>query len=173
MNVDVSSRGIKITPDVKDYINKKLSRLDRFTSRPLNAKVMLKVDAKKAKVEVTIPVGKLIIRAEEADKELFNAVDKCALRLETQLKNNKHKLVRSLQEKQGISDLFIPEPEPKEMVTSAVKIKEYKLEVLSFDEAVTALELTQHSFYVYKDEEEHVCVVYLREDGEYGLIRSF
>lgn len=173
MNIDVSSRGIKLTPDVREYISKKLSRLDHFTLRQLNAKVMLRVDAKQAKVEITIPVGKLVIRAEERDNELFNAVDKCVNRLEAQLKNNKHKLVRNLQEKQGINDLFVPGPEPKEMVTSAVKIKEYKLEELSFDEAVTALELGQHSFYVYKDENGNTCVVYQRQDGEFGLIRTF
>ena len=58
------------------------------------------------------------------------------------------------------------------MVNSAVKIKEFKLEVMTFDEAATAMELGDHNFYVYKDENDEVSVVYLRRDGELGLIKT-
>jgi len=173
MQIEYRSKGIKITDDIKEYISKRLSKLDRFTTRPLQAKVLLKTEGKQAKVEVTIPVGSIIIRAEELNQELFLAVDGCQDKLEKQIKSNKHKLVRSLQEKSGINDLFIDTPEPQKMVNSAVKIKQYKLEVMNFDEAVTQMELLDHTFYVYKDEKDHVCVVYLRRDGEYGLIETF
>jgi len=173
MQVDIRSKGIRVTEDTKVYISKRLSRLDHFTTRPLQAKVMLKVDGKMARVEITIPLGRLLLRAEESDQQLFQAVDKCAERLESQIKNNKYKLVRNLQEKQGINDLFINTPEPVPMINSAVKIKQYKLEIMTFDEAVTAMELSDHTFYVYKNDKEQVCVVYERRDGEYGLIETF
>lgn len=173
MQTEIRSKGIKITDEIRDYINKRLSRLDHFTTRPLQAKVMLSVEAKLARVEVTIPVGRLIIRAEESDQQLFSAVDKCAEHLEIQIKNNRYKLVRNLRERQGINDLFVDTPEPVQMLQSAVKIKQYKLEVMTFDEAVTAMELSDHTFYVYKNDKEQVCVAYLRHDGEYGLIETF
>lgn len=172
MQIDVRSKGIKLTDDIRDYLQKKLSKLDRYTTRPLQAKVVLKLDAKKVKVEITIPVGHLVIRSEEADTEIRDAIDRCAEKLEKQIKNNKHKLVRSLQERQGVNDLFVDTPEPEKMVNSAVKIKEFKLEVMSFDEAATAMELGDHTFYVYKDENEEVCIVYIRKDGEFGLIKT-
>ena len=172
MKIDVRSKGIKVTDDTRDYLEKRLSKLDRFTTRPLQAKVVLKLDAKKVRVEVTIPIAHLILRAEESDTEMFDAIDRCAEKLEKQIKNNKHKLVRSLQSKQGINDLFVETPEPEKMVNSAVKIKEFKLEVMSFDEAATAMELGDHSFFVYKDENEEVNIVYVRNDGEYGLIKT-
>ena len=172
MQIDVRSKGIKITDDIKNYLEKKLSKLDRFTTRPLQAKVVLKLDAKKARVEITIPVAHLVIRAEEADQEINDAIDRCVEKLEKQIKNNKHKLVRSLQNKQGVNDLFVETPEPEKMVNSAVKIKEFKLEVMTFDEAATAMELGDHDFFVYKDENEEVNVVYVRKDGEFGLIKT-
>ena len=173
MKLEIRTKGIKSTDNIKEYLSKKLSKLDRFTTRELEAKVMLKVDAKLAKVEVTIPLGKVVIRAEESNQDINLAIDKCADKLEHQIKNNKHKLVRSLQDKEGLSNLFIDTPEPEKMVQSAVKIKQYKLEVMSFDDAVTQLELLDHSFYVYKNDKDHVCVVYLRNDNEYGLIETF
>ena len=173
MQLDIRTKGIKQTDEIKAYLMKKLSKLDRFTTRPLDAKVMLKTEGKQVKVEITIPVGPLILRAEEVNQELFVAEDKCVDKLEKQIKSNKHKLVRSLQDKAGISGLFVDTPEPKEMVNSAVKIKQYKLEIMTFDEAVTQLELLDHSFYAYKNEKEEVCIVYLRRDGEYGLIETF
>ena len=172
MKIDVRSKGIRITDDIKDYLEKRLSKLDHFTTRPLEAKVVLKLDAKKARVEITIPLGSLVVRSEESDQEIKDAIDRCAEKLEKQIKNNKHKLVRSLQHKQGLSDLFVDTPEPEKMVNSAVKIKEFKLEVMTFDEAATAMELGDHNFYVYKDENDEVSIVYLRRDGELGLIKT-
>ncbi|MCR5740933.1 MAG: ribosome-associated translation inhibitor RaiA [Gammaproteobacteria bacterium] len=172
MQIDVRSKGIKITDDIRERLDKKLSKLDRFTTRPLQANVMIKLDAKKARVEVTIPIGHLVVRSEESDQDLNLAIDRCAEKLEKQIKNNKHKLVRSLQNKQGLSDLFVDTPEAEKMVNSAVKIKEFKLEVMSFDEAATAMEIGDHTFYVYKDENDEVCIVYVRKDGEYGLIKT-
>jgi len=173
MQLDVRSKGVKITDEIKGDLRKKLEKLDRFTTRPLSAKVMIKTEAKMVKVEVTIPVGPITIRAEEADPELYLAIDKCANRLEKQIKSNKHKLVRSLQDKDGVNDLFIDTPEPEKMVNSPLKLKQYKLEVLTFDEAVTQLELLDHSFFAYKNDKDNVCIVYLRKDGEYGLIETF
>ncbi len=172
MKIDVRSKGIRITDDIKDYLEKRLSKLDHFTTRPLEAKVVLKLDAKKARVEITIPLGSLVVRSEESDQEIKDAIDRCAEKLEKQIKNNKHKLVRSLQNKKGLHDLFVDTPEPEKMVNSAVKIKEFKLEVMTFDEAATAMELGDHNFYVYKDENDEVSVVYLRRDGELGLIKT-
>jgi len=173
MELDIRTKGVKQTDEIKAHLFQKLKKLDRFTTRPLDAKVMLKTEGKMVKVEITIPVGPIVIRAEEVDQELFVAIDKCAEKLEKQIKSNKHKLVRSLQDKAGINDLFIDTPEPEKMVNSAVKMKQYKLEVLTFDEAVTQLELLDHSFFAYKNDKDNVCIVYLRRDGEYGLIETF
>ena len=150
MQIDIRTKGVKLTDEIKAYMRKKLEKLDRFTTRPLDGKAMIKIEGKVVKVEITIPVGPITIRAEETNQELFNAIDDCANKLEKQIKNNKHKLVRSLQDKEGINDLFIDTPEPEKMVNSAVKIKQYKLEIMSFDEAVTQLELLDHSFFAYK-----------------------
>lgn len=173
MQLEFRSKGIKITEEIKNYVEKRFSKLDKFTTRPLLGKVMFKSENKEAKVEVTINVGQIIIRAEKASKELNDAIDFVSDKLEKQIKNNKHKLVRSLQEKSGIKDLFIDTPEVEKMVNSAVKIKQYKLEVLNFDEAVTQMELLDHDFFVFKNDKDQVCVVYLRNDGEYGLIETF
>lgn len=173
MKLDIRTKGIKLTEDIKKYLSDKLSKLDRFTKRELEAKVMLKTEAKQVRVEVTIPLGSFILRSEVDGNDLLLAIDKCFDRLEAQFMSKKHKLVRSLEKKDGIKDLFVPEPEIVEMVNSAVKIKSYKLEILSFDEAVTQLELLGHSFFAYKNDKENVCIVYLRKDGEYGLIETF
>ena len=85
MKIDVRSKGIRITDDIKDYLEKRLSKLDHFTTRPLEAKVVLKLDAKKARVEITIPLGSLVVRSEESDQEIKDAIDRCAEKLEKQI----------------------------------------------------------------------------------------
>ncbi len=173
MDVDVRGKGIKVTDEIKDYIGKRLAKLDHFTTRPLEAKVMLKPEGSQVKVEITVSIASILARAEVKNQELFQAIDMATAKLEAQIKNNKHKLVRNLQVKNGISDLFIETPEAQEMINSAVKIKQYKLEIMSFDEAAMQMELLDHDFFVYKNEKMQTCVVYMRNDGELGLIETF
>jgi len=173
MKIDVRYKGIKSSDDIKLYLLKKLSKLDKFTTRELEAKVMVKTDHNDARVEITIPLGPITIRSEESSKELFDAIDVASTKLERQIANNRHKLVRNLSNKDGLNDLFKEDVEVNEMVNSAVKIKQYKLEVLTFDEAVTQMELLSHDFFLYKNDKGNTCLVYVRRDGEYGLIETF
>jgi putative sigma-54 modulation protein len=128
------------------------------------------------KVEVTIPIKFITIRAEVEDKDLYAAIDKAVDKLEAQIRKNKHKMNRSLQEKIGLKDVFSNsdlnfEDLEKELI-SPIKKKRIQLDILSLDEAITQMELLGHDFFIYYNEDKEVCVLYLREDGKYGLIET-
>ena len=61
----------------------------------------------------------------------------------------------------------------KTAVSSFVKTKEFELDILSEEQAVDQLELLGNDFYIYRDNQTGlVNVLYKREDGNYGLIRT-
>ena len=54
-----------------------------------------------------------------------------------------------------------------------VKSKKFQLAPMSVDEAVMQMELLQHNFFIYLDQEtDSVSVVYKRNDGHYGVVEA-
>lgn len=177
MKLDVRGKGgFEITNSIRAYIEKKLTKVEKVFSEELEAFVVCKIYKDLTKVEITIPIKFITIRAEVEDKDLYAAIDKATDKLEAQIRKNKHKMNRSLQEKTGLKDAFMfdefnIEDLEKELV-SPVKKKRIKLDILSLDEAITQMELLGHDFFIYYNEDKEVCVLYLRGDGKYGLIET-
>jgi putative sigma-54 modulation protein len=177
MRLDVRGKnGLEITPAIRSYVEKKLKRIERMFLEEIEAFVVCKVYAELAKVEITIPVKFITIRAEVEDKDLYAAIDLAIDKLESQIRKNKYKMNRSLQERTGIKDAFRNdefnlEALERELI-SPVKKKRIKLDILSMEEALTQMDLLGHDFFIYRNEDKEVCVMYLRDDGKYGLIET-
>jgi putative sigma-54 modulation protein len=116
------------------------------------------------------------MRAEVSDRDLYAAIDKAIDKLEAQLRKNKHKMNRSLQEKSGLKNAFTTDDfdieELEKELISPVKKKRISLEILSLEEALTQMELLGHDFFIFKNEDNETSILYLRDDGKYGLIET-
>ncbi|MDD3126203.1 MAG: ribosome-associated translation inhibitor RaiA [Candidatus Izemoplasmatales bacterium] len=177
MKLDVRGKnGLEITPAIRNYVEKKMRRIERMFSEDFEAFVVCKVYAEQTKVEITIPFKFITIRAEVEDKDLYAAIDLATDKLEAQIRKNKYKMSRSLQERTGIKEAFNQEEFNLEALEreliSPVKKKRIALDILSTEEAITQMDLLGHDFFIYRNEDKEVCVMYLREDGKYGLIET-
>jgi putative sigma-54 modulation protein len=177
MKLDVRGKsGLEITPAIRNYVEKKLRKIEKVFTEELEAFVVCKIYRDLTKVEITIPIKFITIRAEVEDKDLYAAIDLAVDKLEAQIRKNKHKLNRSLQERAGLKDAFREdsldlEALEKELL-GPVRKKRIKLDILSYDEAITQMNLLGHDFFIYRNEDKEVCVMYLREDGGFGLIET-
>ena len=171
----VGKSGFVITDAIRNYIEKKLGKIDRLFNEELVATVICKVHRDGTKVEVTIPIKFLTLRAEVKDRDLYAAIDKSVDKLEAQLRKNKHKMNRSLQEREGLKNTFSDDLDLEELekeLIDPVKKKKIKLEILSLEEAMTQMDLLDHDFFIYKNEDNETSILYLRDDGKYGLIET-
>ncbi|MFO7969247.1 MAG: ribosome hibernation-promoting factor, HPF/YfiA family [Bacillota bacterium] len=171
----VGKSGFVITDAIRNYVEKKLGKIDRLFNEQLIATVICKVYRDGTKVEVTIPIKFLTLRAEVKDRDLYAAIDKSVDKLEAQLRKNKHKMNRSLQEREGLKNTFSDDLDLEELekeLIDPVKKKKIKLEILSLEEAMTQMDLLDHDFFIYKNEDNETSILYLRDDGKYGLIET-
>lgn len=171
MEVLVRGNKIDITAAMKDYVKDKLSKLDKYTLEDAKATVLVKIRNYSQKVEVTIPLKTLILRAEEESQDFYSAVDLVVNKLERQIRKNKSKIKKK--EKTGIKefnmDNIIEEPNDEEVV----KRKKINIKPMSLDEAILQMELLGHNFYMYKDSDiNSIALVYKRNDGGYGVIEE-
>ena len=177
MELKIRGDKIKITKSMKDYIEDKLSKLDKYLekSNDVSANVMVKVRGHEQKVEITIPLKSFILRSEEIQEDFYAAVDKTIDKLERQIRKNKTRLMTKHEKASfdfNFESIDIDKKEEKDQ-KKVVKRKAIEIKPMSEEEAILQMELLGHEFFMYKDSETmEVAVVYKRKDGNYGVLES-
>lgn len=180
MNYNIRGENIEVTPAIREYVEKKIAKLDRyFTESPnANVNVNLKVyQDKKSKVEITIPMKDLVLRAEEIHEDMYAAIDLITDKLERQIRKHKTKVNRKFREKESLKD-YAPiftevESVEEDDDLEVVRTKSFDLKPMDSEEAILQMNMLGHSFYVFTNAETNQTnVVYKRNDGRYGLIEA-
>ena len=162
MEYRIHGKKFKVTHDIKAYVETKLARLDKYFEKPeaYEATIVIRPDGVGQVVEVTIPAKKMILRAEEANKDPFAAIDLVLDKLERQIRKNKTRMSRKGKE------------EEKDK-TKIVKRKEVELKPMSEEEAILQMNLIDHSFFIFRNSKNgEIEVIYARKDGNYGIIKE-
>ena len=170
------------TEAIKNYAVKKVSKLDQFFNKSdeLEAHVVCKVYDKYHAVEITIPTKHIILRAEVKDETVYGAIDLAVDKLESQIKRHKSKIYSSLKRREGVSsyyssnsDFDLEKLNTEIMATNLVKNKSVELIPMTAEDAIMQMEMLGHKFYIFSNSENgKTCVVYAREDGDYGIIET-
>lgn len=175
MEIIIRGDKIEVTKAMKDYIEEKLKRLDKYleNSDEVRATVVVRVSSHRQTVEITIPLHNYIIRSEETQDDFYAAVDKAIDIMERQIRKNKTRL-KAREEKSRIDFKMIDiieEDEEKE--NKIIKRKQVEVKPMDEEEAILQMELIGHQFYLFKNiDTSKEAVVYKRKNGGYGLIES-
>ena len=178
MRVQVRGKnGFEVTDAISAYAAEKLEKVERYFKEELDAYVVCKIHKDHHKVEVTIPTKFYTMRAEVSNEDMYAAIDLTVDKLESQIRKNKTRITRSLQKKEGVSDLFHDsldlEALQRELVDLPVKKKSIVLDSMIMEDALTAMDMLGHDFFIFKElKTGKVNVAYLRNDGKYGVIET-
>lgn len=175
MEIIIHGDKLKVTDAMKEYIEEKLEKLNKYleNSENVRASVIVKVKNHEQRVEITIPLKAFILRSEESKDDFYAAVDKTIDKLERQIRKNKTRIM-SKQVKTN-KDFSMSAFADEEDLDDKKILKRKKVEVkpMNEEEAILQMELLGNQFYMYKDSETNqVAVVYKRTDGNYGVIES-
>ncbi|WP_020062841.1 MULTISPECIES: ribosome hibernation-promoting factor, HPF/YfiA family [Bacillus] len=179
MKFNIRGENIEVTPALKEYVEKKLSKLERYFDTFPEIKVNLKVYSDKQRVEVTIPFPDLLLRAEETNGDMYAAIDLVVDKLERQIRKHKTKVNRKLREKGSVKAMLIlpdqsaVQEEVAEDELELVRTKRFDLKPMDVEEAILQMDMLGHNFFVFTNSETNETnVVYGRKDGKYGLIET-
>lgn len=177
MKFNIRGQNIEVTEALKDYVEKKLSKLERYFETPpaSEVKVTLNVIKGLQTLEVTIPLTGVVLRAEEKNSDMYASIDLVTDKLERQIRKHKTKLNRKIRQEGGLQDVLrvdssvLVDEEDEDF--ELVKTKSFMMKPMDIDEAILQMNMVGHSFFVFSNmETEQVNVVYKRDDGKYGLI---
>lgn len=181
MKFIISGKNIEVTPGLKDAIEQKLGKLERYFTPETEINVTLSVEKGRQKIEVTIPVKGNIIRSEQTSNDMYVSIDLVEEIIERQLRKYKNKLVARNQghptsyAASGNSfrkEFFDSEEETTEDdEVRIVRTKKFGIKPMFPEDACVQMELLGHNFFVFSNAEtDEVNVVYKRKDGSFGLI---
>ncbi len=173
MEIIIRGDKIKVTDSMKDYIESKIKKLEKYLTDSEDIRVSISVRVRNFDkiIEITIPLKSIILRSEEKQKDFYEAVDKTISKLERQIRKNKTKIKKQTKTKKEFSYDEIRDYDSEE--EKILKRKKVPVKPMSEEEAILQMELLSHSFYMFINSDDDKCaVVYKRKNGGYGIISS-
>ena len=176
LKYSIRGENLEVTDALRDYVVSKLEKIEKYfqAEQELDARVNLKIYREKtAKVEVTIPLGSITLRAEDISQDMYGSIDLVTDKIERQIRKNKTKIERKNRNKVATSQLFTDSfaEEAEEIPSKVVRSKHIDLKPMDLEEAILQTDLLGHDFFIYVDVEDQTTnVIYRREDGEIGLL---
>ncbi len=175
MRYNIRGEKVEITPSIRSYIEEKIGKLDKYFEKPndITANVVIKVRGKEQKIEITIPAMRYTLRSEESHDDLYAAIDLTVDKLERQIRKNKTKINSRI--KKNVIQNFEMDLEDNFEDDNIKIFKRKKIDMKPMDEeeAILQMNMLGHSFFVFKNTSTNsICVLYLRKDGNYGIIET-
>lgn len=175
MKITFNARQTNVKDSVKELVEKKLTKLDKYFDKEASAQVTFSNKRNLECLEITISHNGTLFRSEVEDETYRDALDKSVDTIERQIRKNKTKLEKRLR-KNAFEDTFAYAPSVDEQPfgeddDKVVKVKSFSMKPMTVDEAILQMDLLGHMFFVFKNiDDGKTSVVYKRKDGHYGLI---
>lgn len=181
MNYNIRGQRVQVTDALRDYAEKKLSRLEKYFDPSITSEVNVTLSVTKGQhaVEVTIPLSGIFLRAEEKSDDMYASIDLVVDKLERQIRKHKTKVNRRFRQGSEAKLIFqdvtpasvsvLDEEEDFELV----RTKRFTFKPMDVEEAILQMNMLGHNFFVFTNSDNKtVNVVYKRSDGKYGLIEQ-
>ena len=165
---------VKLPGNVHAYAEKKVMKLARYFEEDAEAVIVFSVEKNRNKAELTVHGAGTWFRASESTSDMFASIDAAVATIEGQIRKNKTRLARRLKQDAFVRSVqeetsFVPDAEEDLSIT---KIKQFYFKPMTREEAVMQMNLLDHNFFAFRDEDNGgaFAVVYRRNEGGYGLI---
>ena len=177
MKFTFACKKISLNDSIKEYAEKKISKLDKYFPEEADASVTFAVEKKnRCVVELTIRAANgTLFRAqtEDPDGDMRCAIDEAVSFIDRRIRKNKTRLAKNLPAEALVPEVPAESDVAEEAAYDLVRTKRFTVKPMSTEEAILQMNLLDHSFYVFRNvETETVSVVYRRNNGGYGLIEA-
>ncbi len=169
MKIRIITKKFNLTDDVREWVEKKLKKFDKFFPEDTDATVAISTNRVGERIELTIYRNGSIFRSEISDKDYKCALDTAMENIERQIRKNRTRLEKKIHvKKEMFAEAELAETEED---INVVKTKRFEMAPMSVEEAILQMNLLQHSFYMFLNSDSgRYNVVYKRSENDYGVI---
>ena len=169
MKVNITGRQLNVFDEMKELIEKKLAKLDKFFPKGATANVVLSSRHGDKIMEITLQSGGTLFRSEVKADSFRNALDGAVSNIERQIRKNKTRLQKHLREQIVFPDAGFDDTAEEE--EEILRTKTFSIRPMSPEDAILEMNLLGHDFFLFVNSETgKTCAVYRRKGGGYGLL---
>lgn len=171
MKITIYAKQMNVRESLKELIEKKLAKFDKFFGESTEAFVTCKARKGVKILEITVNYGGTTFRSEEESETFITALDRSVESLERQIRKNKTRLEKKV--RSGAFNIVAADDddEYEEEGEFKIRTKTFPFKPMSAEEAILQMNLIGHTFFAFTESETgKVAVVYKRKEGDYGLI---
>ncbi|MFA6092384.1 MAG: ribosome-associated translation inhibitor RaiA [Elusimicrobiota bacterium] len=169
MKINITARQMRLTPAIREYVEEKISKAEKYAHNILWAQVTLSVSKRAHQAEVILHASKQTFRALAEAADLYAAVDLASDKMDGQLKKYKEKNKSHHKEapEAVLANMTWAVQDPVRISV----IKQVSMDPMSADEAALQMERMGFNFWMFHEKESgQVSVLYRRLDDSYGLL---
>ncbi|MBK8045698.1 MAG: ribosome-associated translation inhibitor RaiA [Anaerolineales bacterium] len=184
MKVIVHGRNVDVTDYMKEYVTKKVGKLERYLPKIGEVRAELSHNTSRSAndrytAQITIWANGQIMRAEEVTSDIFAAIDASVDKIASQIRrfkgrryDNRRRASHAATEKVESEVIAEAAEEEVEEPGYIIKRKEFLVQPMHEEEALEQMELLGHDFFLFFNPKGNsVNVIYRRKDGNYGLLQ--
>ncbi len=171
MAVEIRCKGCSMSEEARAHVEDRVARLEKFLGSPERVEVYVQragnpANPQRVVAEITYALAKAVVRARGIGSSELEAFDLAEERLKRRLERLKGRLVARSHPHHRAGGVQVPEPR-----LEIRRRKRFTLEAMDPVAAAFRMDLLDHSFYLFINEETgRPAVVYRRDDGSVGLI---
>ncbi len=185
MDLKIHARNVELTDRLREHVERKVSKLDRYLPNIREVRVDLAIERHKqlerciAQLTLWDTRGTILRAEEKRQSDIYAALDMSLDKMYRQIRRYKGKR-RRRGGRSADAEFMALEPLPgnieaeediEEEKTAIVRRKRVELIPMSEEEAIDQMELLGHTFFVFFNAETaKIGVLYRREDGNYGVL---
>ncbi|HDP78601.1 MAG TPA: ribosome-associated translation inhibitor RaiA [Mesotoga infera] len=173
MDYNIYSKDVTVTDSMKDYIDKRFSKVSKVVNEEKLISMDLRLSKERAfyKIEATAHLPGVMVRVEEKGSDFYTVIDSASDSFERRIKRFKERT--RYKHKNGLKENLESIPSKFEEDQSAVitRRKKFTIKPMTEEEAVLQMEMLGHTFFVYRNiDTDEVNVLYTRKNGSVGII---
>jgi len=171
MSITYTARHTSVTPDIKDFCEKRVMSLEKFLGHPVEADLILSVEKYRNKIEINLKSKRMTLNVTEETHDMLSSLGAAFDQIEKRIKKEREKLRerkrRRIRERIPFPAATRQEVQRKRVIRS----EDYSAKPMTLEEAIFQLDVNKKDLFVFRRvDSEKWAVLYRRKDGNYGLI---
>lgn len=170
MKIHITGRHLRLTPAIRDYVEQKISKAQKYFEHIVWAQVTLSVEKRAHQAEVVIHAPRQTFRALAQAVTLYAAVDLASDKIDGQLRKFKERLKDRHKPGESAPEVVAREMDPRPVRFSVVK--QVPMTPMTAEEAAAEMERLGFAFWMFHDKQsDEIHVIYRRLDDSFGLLQ--
>ena len=181
MKTEIIGRNVQVDDRLREYVEQKLHKLEKFLEEPIEMRVTLIAEKHTQVAELHVSHRLGVLQGTEAtDGNFRDAVNGVMDRVEEQARRAHQKVVdkRRRADRDGWDghhhwpvEVLHQESVGEGVVPRVIETTHMAIKPMTIDEAAIELDVSEHGFVVFRDaSSDRLSVLYKRKDQHYGLI---